>query len=332
MISRPRVGDPILVTGAGGFIGSVVVRTLVDEGALVRALLGPPGARVTAPPPGVEHGTAEIEDAGALRGLLDEVRVVVHLAGPASVAESHRDPASYARAHVGGTTALLEACRDGSVEHLVLVSSAEVYGRLGARDPSGDEGKGSPAPDRVTEDAPMGPRSPYGAAKLGAEAMARAVAPTIGLSVTVLRPFSVYGPGMREGSVIATIVRQAFDADEIVVADLRPVRDYCFVRDVAGAIAIAARRDPIGHVVVYNVGSGVGTSVGELADRALQVVGRSVPVRVGARDRPAGTDVLALIAHPGRIQDELGWRATTSLAEGLARTAAAHAGAGAHRA
>jgi nucleoside-diphosphate-sugar epimerase len=100
--SRRRPSDdPILVTGGGGFLGSVVVRTLAAEGATVRALLGPPGAPVTAPPPGVEHATAEIDDTAALRGLLDGVRVVVHLAGPASVAGSHLEPARYVLVHVG---------------------------------------------------------------------------------------------------------------------------------------------------------------------------------------------------------------------------------------
>ena len=298
---------PILVTGAGGFIGSAAVRFLVAAGLPVRAHLGPPGIEASAPA-GVQALVAELEDLAAMRSAVEGARAVVHLAGPASVAASFDDPVGFARVHVAGTATLLEACRGRDVDRLVHVSSAEVYA------PS----EGGP----VSEDDPLRPRSPYGAAKLGAESLVRSLAPLLGTEAVVLRPFSVYGPGGPRRSVVGTVLDQALHADRIELADLRPVRDHCYVDDVAGAIlrALVARSLP--PDAVLNVGTGRGVSVAELAELGLAAAGRSLEVGAGTADRPAGIDVPALVADVARAERDLGWRAQVPLEEGLSRTVA----------
>jgi nucleoside-diphosphate-sugar epimerase len=314
MSSTEQPNPPLLVTGAGGFIGSVVTRLLAATGVPIRALLGPPGVELQALP-GTTPAFAEIDDLPALRSLVEGVGTVVHLAGPPSVAESFSAPAEYARVHVVGTATLLEACRERDVRRFVYVSSAELYGR----------------PDRspVREEELPRPRSPYGATKLGAEALVRAMAPVLGFEAVILRPFSVYGPGAPRRSLVGSLLDQALHADRIVLADLRPVRDYCYVEDVAAAIVRACSGPSAGPVEVYNVGSGTGTSVADLARLALAAVGRDLPLRSGDPDRPAGTDVPSLIADVAKIERELGWRAVTPLRDGLARTAASLGGLGA---
>jgi UDP-glucose 4-epimerase len=273
----------------------------------VKALLGPPGAPVEPPPGEVEVIYADITDLHALRSLVDGADLVAHLAGSASVAASFEQPIEYARVHVVGTATLLEACRATSVNRIVHISSAELYGQ----------------PDRnpVREDLPVAPLSPYGAAKLGAESMVRALAPVLSVDATILRPFSVYGPGLPLRSLVGTVIQQALFGDSVVVADLAPIRDYCFLDDVVEAIVAACYLPLPSRIRTYNIGSGKGVAVGELVNMVLAQVARDIPVIEASRsDRPIGASVTQLVADPHRAAEELQWKALTSLKDGLALT------------
>src|SRR5262249_40598351 len=147
--------------------------------------------------------------------------------------------AEFARVHVGGTATLLDASRRAGVRRFVHVSSAEVYGR--------------PETSPVSEGHRLEARSPYAAAKLGAEAMVGAHRPGGDLETVVLRPFSVYGPRQSPGGVVAAILAQALDAPSVELHDPDAVRDFCFVEDLAEAVLAAAAADP--RAAVYNVGS-----------------------------------------------------------------------------
>jgi nucleoside-diphosphate-sugar epimerase len=315
-------GRRVLVTGAGGFLGGAVVRRLVELGAHVRALVGPrPAPDLTPPPPGVAALYGDVEDpravdralGGALDGALDEIERVYHLAGPPSVAASFAAPASYLRVHAAGTAAVLERCIAARVP-LVYVSSAEVYAE---------------APGPVAEDAPRVPRSPYGVAKLAAEQVLELCAAGA-VAATIVRPFSVYGPGASPRSVVAEIAAAVARGEPPCVADPRPVRDYVYVTDAAAAIVRCGERGASGvrapdvrvpDVRAYNVASGRGVSIEELARAALRVAGRSeLAIRRRAGDRPAGALVLARVGDPARARDELGFQAAVALEDGLERT------------
>jgi nucleoside-diphosphate-sugar epimerase len=298
----------VAVTGAGGFIGSALLRRLGGAGVAVRALVAPPGVAVPPSPRGVEAIAAEIDDAGAVAALVAGCDSVFHLAGPASVAASFDAPAEFARVHVAGTATLLEACRRAAVARVVHVSSAEVYG----------------APERnpVVEGQRLQARSPYAAAKIGAERLVESYRLAYGLDVVVLRPFSVYGPRQSPGGVVARILAQVRAGDAIELADLAPVRDFCFVEDLVDAIvAAAAQPRPAAGDATFNVGSGLGTAIGELARAATVAAGRALPIRArGGADRPRRADIAELVADTTRVRSQLPWQARTPLVEGLRRT------------
>jgi len=307
-------GRPVLVTGSGGFLGSAVTGRLVELGAEVRGLAGPVGetALLRPAPPGVRVAHGEIDDGALLASLLEGVDCVFHLAGPPSVAESFAAPARYFRIHAAGTAALLERCAEAGVRRLVHVSSAEVYA------PPAPAAASKRAP--VGEDHPRLPRSPYGVAKLAAELLLETWAASAGIQATIVRPFSVYGPGGSPRSLVGQLIGQLVRGEPIQVGDLRPVRDYCFVADAAEAIAACAAREGA-PVRAYNLASGRGVSVAELAGALVAAAGRadlSIAERGG--DRPAGAITLELVGDPTRAREELGFAAATSLEVGLALT------------
>jgi len=289
------------VSGAGGFIGRAVVRALARRGDAVVAHVGPPGCGLAVPPEAVASLEFELGEPRDLAPLLRDCDAVVHLAGPASVAASFSDPDGYLRAHALGTAALMRAAVGAGVPRFVYVSSAEVYGRSDAA--------------CVREDAPLQPRSPYAAAKVAGEAAVGAAARTSGTSAVILRPFSVYGPGQRATSLLATILAQAVRGERVAVRDLAPVRDYCHLDDVANAIALACEIR-VDQVAAFNVGTGVPTSVGELIEEVFAALGRPGSYQELGADRGAA-EIFRLVADPEQAANALGWRAEIALRDGI---------------
>jgi nucleoside-diphosphate-sugar epimerase len=288
----------VALTGACGFVGSATRGALVRAGVDVVAHSGPE--------------QFDICNTEALAAFMQGCELIVHVAGPPSVAASFEQPVEFARAHVLGTASVLHAMRCADVRGLVYVSSAEVYGQ--------------PRGEIVSEDQPPAPRSPYGAAKAAAEIAVTAASAYQGANGYIIRPFSIYGPNMPAGSLISRILRQAEIGDEIAVNDLAPVRDYCFVDDVAELIA-AAVLSPRRGIVALNAGSGKGYSVEEVVDAAARALNRRLTVVERGDKRPAGVEIRRLVADVRAAQRELGWRARHELVAGLRATVGAAAAA-----
>ena len=211
----------------------------------MRARVGPPGADAAFLPAGTPLIRADIDDAAAVRDLVAGAAAVVHLAGPASVAESFRDPAGFERAHVGGTRAVVDACRVHGVPRLVHVSSAEVYGLPAAAGP-------------VDEDSSLRP-FPLRRVDVAAEGIVEEAVDAGALTAVVLRPFSVYGARSPRSSLVGAVLR-AVTCDPpaaVRMRSLAPVRDLVHVGDVADAVRAAIDYADTRHLVV-NVGTGVG--------------------------------------------------------------------------
>jgi nucleoside-diphosphate-sugar epimerase len=300
----------IAVLGGGGFLGSAITSALVACAGRISTILGPPAGTGLVPAPrGVREGHLDICEVHRLTSWLRGIDTVVHAAGPPSVAASFSDPLAYARDHVLGTVSTLEACRHAGVRRLVYLSSAEVYGQ--------------PGENPAAEGVPLAPLSPYGAAKISAETFICADAGRSVGDALILRPFSVYGPDSPARSVVGAIVRQALAGAEIRVFDPRSIRDYCYVDDLVTCV-LDACASAVGETVrIYNVGSGRGTSVADLARQALEAAGRDLPLRIAAQsDRPARAAVRELIADVGKARRELGWCSLMPLERGLGRVMA----------
>jgi nucleoside-diphosphate-sugar epimerase len=293
----------VVVTGAGGFLGSRVVSRLSTERAALRLLYGPTD-RVGESGGGARVHRGDIENRRLLAEVVSGADCVLHLAGPPSVRRSFADPVAHARAHVAGTAAVVEACATAGVKRIVYVSSAEIYGNA--------------AVSRVGEDVAPAPRSPYAAAKLGAEAFVRSFAECGGDAV-VLRPFSIYGPRQSPDCVLQRIIDQTRTSSEIALETLRPIRDYVHVDDVAEALMLAWQLPLTHRFRVYNIGTGTGTSIRELAQAVLRAAARELPLSERTDASPRASDIHALIADASRARSELGWVPLVTLEVGLLR-------------
>jgi nucleoside-diphosphate-sugar epimerase len=287
----------VLVTGAGGFIGRHLIKALHSAGFETRLFLGPDDRETGG---GRSTFRGDIRDQSLISQALKDTYAVVHLAGPASVAASFTQPALYASVHVEGTAVVFDAARQRGVDRAVLVSSAEVYGKQ-ERQP-------------VSETAPPTPCSPYGAAKLGAETLAQVLFPG---SLTIVRPFSVYGPGMRRESVLSRILGQVQTDASVEIETIRPIRDYIHVEDLARLISFCIET-PDRPPPVLNACSGQGVSVGDLARLVLEISGKAGTVIERPSRDPRPSDILELVGDV-RAALATGWPGARSLDVGLSQ-------------
>jgi UDP-glucose 4-epimerase len=292
-----------LVTGGAGFIGSHVVDALVGRGAAVTVLDDLSTGRREHVHKQATLQEASIADAAAVGEVFAAARpeLVFHLAAQIDVRRSVADPRHDLAINVGGTINVLDAARQWKSRHLVFASTGgAIYGETDV----------VPTP----ETAPERPLAPYGQAKLAAEGYLRLLGDLHGMRATALRFANVYGPRqdpLGEGGVIAIYCGAAVDGRTVTVFGTgEQTRDFVYVGDVVDACLLAAEGAGFGP---YNVGTGVETSVLELA-RELGVAWERAPARPGEVERSC--------LDPGRAATDLGWRATTPLAAGLERTLA----------
>jgi dTDP-glucose 4,6-dehydratase len=304
----------ILVTGAGGFIGSHLVERLVAEGAQVRAFVrynsrGDPGLlRLLTPETfsKIEVIAGDVRDPHAVRSAVEGCQVVLHLGALISIPYSYYHPVEVAETNFIGTLNVLMACRDLGVERLVHTSTSEVYGTA----------RQIP----ITESHPLQGQSPYSASKIGADKMAESFYCTYGLPVVTVRPFNTYGPRQSARAVIPTIITQALTQDTIRLGSLDTTRDFTFVDDtVAGFIAAAEAAGVEGGV--FNLGVGQEIRVGDLANKIVNKIGWPVEIVVTPeRLRPEKSEVLRLISDNRLARERLGWSPQVGLDDGLDRT------------
>jgi NAD dependent epimerase/dehydratase len=304
----------VVVTGAGGFIGSHLTERLVEEGAAVRALvhynaLGRWGWLDRSPyAKQIEIISGDITDRDCIRQAVKDREIIFHLGALIAIPYSYQVPLSYVRTNTEGTINVLQSARDEGVERVIHTSTSEVYGTA------------QYVP--IDERHPLKGQSPYAASKIGADKMAEAFHLSFNLPVVTVRPFNTFGPRQSTRAIIPTIIVQCLLGDTIHLGNLHPTRDLNFVTNtVDGFLLAASEPSAVGQTI--NLGSGREISIGDLAGLIAQMVGRSIQIESEEqRLRPQDSEVERLLADNTLAQTILGWQPKVNLEEGLARTIA----------
>jgi NAD dependent epimerase/dehydratase len=307
-------GTRVLVTGAGGFIGSHLTERLVALGTETRAFVhynanSSAGWLDSSPARGeVEVFFGDVQDPDSLREALRGVSVVFHLAALIAIPYSYQAPASYIRTNIEGTLNVLRASLNAGAGLVVHTSTSEVYGTA----------RYVP----IDENHPLQGQSPYSASKIGADKMAEAFHLSFGLPIVTIRPFNTYGPRQSARAVIPTIITQALTQSEVHLGSLDPTRDFTYVTDTAEGFVLGAEAsEAVGRVI--NLGSGRDISIGDLAQRVLAQLGKDLPVVSDAeRSRPAPSEVERLLSDNRQAETLMGWRPQVPLDQGLEQTIA----------
>lgn len=304
----------VLVTGAGGFIGSHLTEHLVRAGCSVRALVhyNSAGRRgwLDAVPQDIRNGfevvAADIRDPHGIRNAVKGCDTVFHLAALIAIPYSYHSPDSYVDTNIRGTLNIVQAGRDLGVKKIVHTSTSEVYGTAQF------------VP--ITEEHPLQGQSPYSASKIGADQIALSFERSFGTPIAVIRPFNTYGPRQSARAVIPTIIAQiAAGNRRIKLGAVHPTRDFNYVADtVRGFVAMAESPASVGEIV--NIGSGFEISVGDTAKLIGEVMGVEVEiVSDEERFRPERSEVERLWASDAKAQRLLGWSPNYGGRDGLRR-------------
>lgn len=296
----------VLVTGATGFVGRNLVATLRTRGVNVMTVGGPESSS------GDADQSVDVQDESALRTILRTYKpdAVVHLAAVSSVATAWANPAAAIRVNVLGTLALMSAVVGALPQTLVIsIGSAEEYG--------------GESPTQRGEDSQVQPRNPYGVSKLAQGLLVGQVAGQHGLRASHVRTFNLVGPGQSPTFVVSdwcsqiAAIELAQRPPVIEVGNVNISRDFLDVRDACdGICSILGQTEP---APVYNLCTGVGTSLAEILETLVGAATVGIDVRVDPqRFRPA--DVPTLVGNPTRLMAQTGWRPTRPLQQTLLDT------------
>ena len=309
-------GRQILVTGGGGFIGGHLAVALNRAGANVRAFCrynsrsdrGTLEWFSAADTSGIEVVFGNLRDPESVRAAVAGAQVVLHLGAQIAIPYSFVNPRDFVETNVIGTLNVAQSALSSGVEHVVHVSTSEVYGQAETLP--------------ITEQHPSAPRSPYAASKAAADMLMLSFHRGFSLPLTIARPFNTYGPHQSARAIVPTIIVQALRGSRLKLGALEPRRDLTFVRDtVAGLIAIASTTTAVGRTL--QLGSGHDVSVGELVEMIGSILGRKLEVELDPqRVRPVDAEIAGLLSDFSELTAVTGWAPRTDLRAGLEQTIA----------
>ncbi len=305
----------VLVTGAGGFIGSHLVEKLVELGADVYAFvrynsrnnwgmieLFPEETKKK-----IKIIAGDIRDSDAVRSAAKEKDIIFHLAALIPIPYSYIHPREIMETNIMGTLNVLVAAKESKVKRIIHTSTSEVYGTAHYTP--------------IDEKHPLNAQSPYSASKIASDKIAESFYLSYGLPVTIIRPFNTYGPRQSARAIIPTIVTQALTKKEVFIGSSNPTRDFTYVSDtVEGFIKLAEAEDKVlGEVI--NIGSNFEISIGELTDKIVSLICKDIKIKFDkSRVRPEKSEVERLKADNRKAEKLLNWKPKISLDEGLRKT------------
>jgi UDP-glucuronate 4-epimerase len=317
--------ETVLITGGAGFFGHHIASRFIKAGARV-VIVDKMNAETTdanekaanldrlrqlaktVEGASVEVYQSDILESEAIAKCLQNERPVicVHVASMVDDRRSVKYPTEYLETNVIGTQKLLQAIVDhGSVKQVVYISTRSTYGQVA------DPGL------KITESQPLMPINPYGASKVGAEAILHTYHHLYGLHVNIIKIFALYGPYGRPDMIPRQLIEKVHHGAEIVkFGSGEATRDWLYVKDAADAVHSAAYK-PLGFED-FNIGSGEATSLNALIAAAEEVVGRPAVIRHATV--PKGDANFVGVADYSKAEKMLGWKPRTSLMEGLKRT------------
>jgi UDP-glucose 4-epimerase len=294
----------ILVTGGAGFIGVHLANRLHGEGHYVRVLDNLSSGDPSPLADGINFTRGDVRDVPKLWSLLQGVDAVYHLAALVSVPASVLYPREYNDVNVGGTVALLEACRDVGIKRVIFASSATVYG----------DQKVKP----VSEDLAPHPAVPYAVSKLAAERYLFTIGGSEGFETVALRIFNAYGPRQQlppsHAPVVPLFMHQILGRGSVVVfGNGQQTRDFVYIDDVVDALVSAATAANVNQQII-NVGSGEETSMSQLIEQISATVHAKADVIYNS-EKAGG--IASLVADLAKARQLLKYRPRTNLVDGL---------------
>lgn len=307
------MNESILITGAGGFIGSHLAEACVREGLRVRAFVHYNSSNrwgwleSSKYVKDMEIVVGDIRDYDSVKAAVEGCQTVYHLAALIGIPYSYVSPMAYVKTNIEGTYNVLQASRELGVAGILTTSTSETYGTA------------QYVP--IDEKHPVVAQSPYAASKIGADQLAFSYYRSFGLPVKVVRPFNTFGPRQSARAIIPTIVTQIMNQHkEIMVGNLRPTRDFTFVHDtIQGFLEIARSKSLYGEAT--NIGMKSEISIGHL----IRLIASIMQVEVTAimenqRVRPEESEVERLVCDNTKIMESTNWTPKFDLREGLVET------------
>jgi len=304
----------VLVTGAGGFIGSHLSEKLVEMGAEVNCLVRYNSrndwGQIELLAPHIKDKLViikgDLRDSDCIRKATKDIDIIFHLGSLISIPYSYVNPRDVVETNVIGTLNVLTAAIDNNVEKIVHTSTSEVYGTA----------KYVP----IDEEHPLQGQSPYSASKISADKIAESFYLSYGLPVSIIRPFNTYGPRQSARAIIPSIISQILENGEVILGSTNPTRDFTYISDtVKGFLMVAESPKSIGNVI--NIGSGKEISIGDLTARIMSILGKNVKISIDEnRIRPSKSEVGRLCANNEKAKHLLGWQPQVNLEEGLRST------------
>ena len=286
----------VLITGSEGFIGTHLKEHLLSTGGYELSLFD------------IKLNCfQDVRDAAAVRAFIasEKPNVIIHLAANPDITRSVHYPHPDLELNVGGTINVLEAIRDSPVDLFILASTAQVYGE--------------PQQEKMDENHPISPKSPYAIGKYTAERYCLFYQQTYNIPVTIFRFFNVYGPDQPDNVVVPSLLRKISAAQGRLdmFGSKEDSRDFLYVKDICEAIELAVRKKPVGEII--NLGSGKETTIYDLARTIAEILGKSIEFSYS--DAVGAGKISRLCAQPEKARRILSWKARTELREGVVAVA-----------
>jgi len=303
----------VLVTGAGGFIGSHLTELLVEKGLNVKAFVhynsqNNWGWLESSPCKNeIEVVTGDIRDSDSVRSAVQNTDTVFHLAALIGIPYSYVSPLAYIKTNIEGTYNILQSALECGIENLMITSTSEIYGTA------------QYIP--IDEKHPAVGQSPYSATKIAADEIALSYSRSFNLPVKIVRPFNTYGPRQSARAVIPTVISQLLNGKrKIQLGNLTPTRDLTFVKDTArGFFEIAGSDKLFGEAT--NIGMKNEISIDEL----VRLIGSFLDCEIEVisdhkRIRPEQSEVERLLCDNSKIMTHTNWTPAYNLETGLKET------------